>query len=204
MIVSQDMKANMKVVRELNSTETQSFKNELASSVSSELEKAVKQSQEMGSLLSSNKDVNQTNIKNYVENIIQTNLTNTQIINILNSSNGSQDMNIEIDGLEGEKCNYYQNMILELTANSLTTKINNILNEDKIISDLVEKSKISTDQQQKGVESVLTGTFNSLFSGIGNLFNSPGFIIAIIAFLVIIFFYFMYGGKGERGRGRDY
>ena len=195
--VSNNAENNVKAVSKISSKQMSKLTNDILSQMERDLQKVLKQKanalRRRNILLTRFLDVNvtedTTNIMNDISSFIEDTVTNT-VNNVLTiTSDNKQVINLNISSLDGSggSCEVGNTLIINTLAEAITDSIAETMLENTVITDILTKYSIETDQEAGfSIENFLTGIFNALTGPFKIVGIAIMVIIAIIIILMII------------------
>lgn len=140
--IKQNLNGNMKVVNEITSSQASQIKNDLKEQLTNDVKTLAQNDPNLWQSLFG-KTVDQSSITE-VTNNLQSEFENTvkkeSIMNVVNSFVNKQNLEIPINGLiEGDLCNFGQDMLIDIQANNILKSIQDSLLSNAVFRNITNK-----------------------------------------------------------------
>ena len=190
--IEQGSVINFKVMEEFNSTDTANLQRAVATAVENAMASDQGAEMELGALGFSDQKVNQV-IRNRVENIMKTNVTNEVINSTLVNASSTMSQKVLENVIESTgSCKITQNSFIEANVNKLTTLITDTIVKDEVLNEIVN--------DQEAIQTAKLTGFATIIDSVGDILGGP-FLIFLIIVAVIILIVPIMGGALGGGKG---
>ena len=149
---------NMKAVTAVTNQTAAELKGDLSASIQATGEQTNKLLQGFLAGIGQENNTSMNNkISTSIQNVINNNVTTNNINRIMNQINAKNSQEIVNDGgiIKGKGCQFYQENIADLQANTILQNLLNAVVENKMVSDTVAKATQVNDIQQKGLDDLM-------------------------------------------------
>ena len=149
------------------------IKRDINNGLQNQIDQAAKATSQLGGGNSAASD--NTNIKQHVENLIETNITDETFQQAVSQSLGANDGTLIIGRDCKEEIHFDQNIVSQVTAINLLDKLQQTLDSDSVVNNFRNTVSQTAEAKSEGLAGLLT----ALFNGIRDAFTGPYSMIAI-------------------------
>lgn len=138
-----------------------------------------------------------TEIKNRLTDIIEKSITMESIASITNKFDISQNTVIETDIIESDLCEFTNDMVITIMANSILKNVSDAISNDTIINDIVGDASADSDSKSKGLNSIVDSVMSFLSTAV---LGYMGMVVAIIGAIILLLYFsskLLFGGGGN-------